>query len=168
MSSFYNNGEFNSQLGFVIGGFVDFEINEKVHIKPELLYSKQGSEYRLNMENFHPSDFDPTIMNVNYIAKIDENFILLPVMVDYFLSRKVNIEFGPQFGFLINQAISDNNENLSFGNNDPANFELGLNVGLGYNLSDKIRVGARYDFGITDRDELKSSVFQLALNYKLK
>lgn len=158
--------EFNGKIGFHIGGFFKLGLTEKLKLKPELLYSMQGAEYeiKLGLELQDPND---PFFDEKYKVDIKESFILLPIMLDYYFNEKFDIEFGPQFGFVISHKISDNNETFNFASDDYDKFEIGLNLGLGYNFSEKYRIGLRYNYGIMERDNLKSSVFQIGLDYKI-
>lgn len=37
-----------TKVGFYLGGFVSFAINEKISIRPELLYAQQGSGFNID------------------------------------------------------------------------------------------------------------------------
>jgi hypothetical protein len=161
------NGNFNGRIGYNIGGFFNLKLSEKVNLKPELLFSKRGAEYVMSLENFVLHDYDPVITSTNYTANIKEYLILLPIMIDYYLTESFNFELGPQIAYVISQDVSDNNENISFKGGKFDKFEAGLNLGIGYNFAEKYRIGFRYNYGITERDGYNSSVFQLDLNFKI-
>jgi len=68
-----------SESGFYIGAVVDFTIDEKFHIQPELLY-----------------------------ASIDDSDgILLPIMARYYVSDKFNLQAGPQIVFSLEDTPED-------------------------------------------------------------
>lgn len=41
-------------------------------------------------------------------------------------------------------------------------FGLGLGIGLGVDITDSILISSRYSFGITDRTEFSSSLFDIS------
>jgi len=160
--------EFNGKIGFHIGGFFKLGLTEKLKLKPELLFSMQGAEYEISLVDIEIQDPNDPFFVDKYKVDIKESLILLPIMLDYYLNEKFDIEFGPQLGFVISHKTSDNNETFNFEIDDSEKFEIGLNLGLGYNFSDKYRIGLRYNYGIMERDNRKSSVFQIGLEYKIK
>jgi len=157
---------FNGKIGFHIGGFMRYKFSEKLMLKPELLFSTQGAEYLLDTSEIIIDPNNPTFNN-NYKADINEYMLLLPILLDYYFNPKFDVEFGPQFAYVVSNEITDNNDNieLSLGNYDK--FEVDLCLGIGYNFSEKYRVGLRYNFGITERNNRKSSVFQLGLQFRI-
>jgi len=160
--------DFNGKIGFHFGGFLKLRLTDDLKLKPELLFSMQGAEYELNLDSFIIGPYvDPSFSNV-FKADIKENLILLPIMLDYCLNENFDIEFGPQLGLVISHDISHNNAILYYETGDYDKFEIGLNVGIGYNFTENYRIGARYNYGILERNNRKSAVFQIGLEYKMK
>ena len=160
--------EYNGKIGFHIGGFVVFGITEKISIRPEILYSQQGSDFSINASDLNI--FDPGDDFFASIAgEIKESLILLPIMFEYRVSESFDLELGPQLAYLIKRDLTyDNNQNLfPIRNDDSEKFEIGINLGLGYSFAEKYRIGLRYNYGIIERQNLHSSVIQLGMNYKL-
>lgn len=141
----------NNVFDIHFGVFADFEIFEKFSIQPELLYSKQGSE-----------------VNNGDVIKLD--YLAIPFMAKYYLSKNVSVEAGPQMSFLINDELKYENATGSGAIDlDASSFDFGLNFGFGYNISSHLLVQARYNLGITtigENPDIKNSVFQLSLGYK--
>lgn len=175
-SSFADNNDddipadYKGKIGFHLGGFVEFEISEKISIRPELLYSQQSSDFTINgadLNIFNPND-DIFITSIN--GEIKESLLLLPIIVEYSLSEKFNLEFGPQFGYSLNREVEFEDNPLGGGfirNDDEEKFELGVGLGVGYSLSDDLGISLRYNYGIIERQNLNTSVIQLGMNYKL-
>ena len=157
---------FNGKIGFHIGGFMRYKFSEKLMLIPELLFSTQGAEYVFNTSGIIIDPNDPTFNN-NYKADIKENLLSLPIMLDYYFNPKFDIEFGPQFAYVVSNSITDNNDDIELSKGNYDKFEFDINLGLGYNFAEKYRIGLRYNFGITERNNLKSSVFQLGLQFKI-
>jgi hypothetical protein len=158
--------ETNAKIGFHLGGFLSFKLTGNFRIKPELLFSTQNAEIEFS-ENINMGDPNDPVFGNRFKADIKQNLILLPIMADYYFSENFDLEFGPQFGYVINQDITDNNNDFSFGNDDYDKFEVALNVGAGFTFAESYRIGLRYNYGITERDNNKSSVLQFGLSYKL-
>lgn len=144
---------FDSKTGFTAGIFLGVKFSEKFAIQPELLYSQQGGDFEFG-------DFDLSYVNI-------------PVIFKYYLFHGLNIQAGPQFGFVVDDKISFDaiGDGVSEGvkTND---FDVSGVVGLGYDLPLGLRISARYNFGLTDVFEEggkavdvggKNSVISLAL-----
>ncbi|MGF1556389.1 outer membrane beta-barrel protein, partial [Paucihalobacter sp.] len=76
----------DNKTGFHAGAFAALKFNDKVALQGELLYSQQGAK-------FSPGDFNLDYVNV-------------PVIVKYYLVQGLNIQLGPQFGFLVDDNIN--------------------------------------------------------------
>lgn len=155
------------KIGWHLGGFLRIGLTENLSLKPEVLFSAQGAKYVLDISFINPNPFDPTISSTNYEANIREYLVLLPVILDYYISDAFDVELGPQLGYLLDYKISDNSKDLTYGSGAYDKFEMALCLGLGYAIGDQYRMGLRYDYGILERNNLKSSVFQLVFDYKL-
>ncbi|HZH70094.1 MAG TPA: porin family protein [Flavobacteriaceae bacterium] len=130
-----------NKTGFHGGVFLGLKFNDKIALQPELLYSQQGAEFDM--------------------GKVDLNYINVPVIVKYYLVQGLNIQLGPQFGFVVDDNIS----NAIF---EAEDFDVSGVVGAGYDFPFGIRLDARYNFGFTDvvKDTgSKNGVFSIALGY---
>lgn len=134
--------EFESKTGFVGGIFLGIKFNEKLAIQSELLYSQQGAK------------FDA--------GDIDFSYVSVPVLFKYYLIQGLNIQAGPQFGFVVDEDVPDVIDNIIESND----FTTTGVVGLGYDLPMGLRVSARYNFGLTEVFEGgKNSVVSLAVGF---
>ncbi len=156
--------DFNGKIGFHIGGFLSLNLTNNLILNPELLFSTQSAEYELKTGLIGS---DEPLNNINYKADIKQNLILLPIMLDYHFNNNISIEIGPQAGYVVNQNVTDNNDNLSYGNGSFDKFEMAVNLGIGYSFSNDYQIGLRYNYAIIERDNTKSSVFQISFNYSL-
>jgi hypothetical protein len=175
-SSFMDNNEddipadYKGQIGFHLGGFAKFKLSGKISIKPELVYSLQGSNFTINGSDLNiVSQDDIFITSID--GEIKESIILIPIILEYKLNKKLNLEFGPQFGYSLNRDVEYDNNPFNFigflRNDDEETFEIGIGLGFGYALSDDLGVSLRYNYGIIERQNLNTSVFQLGMYYKL-
>lgn len=142
------NTDLDNKTGFVGGAFLGLNFNEKAGILVEALYSQQGAKFELG-------EFDISYLNV-------------PVLFKYKLIQGLNLQVGPQFGFVVDDKVSFDSV---VGGAETAvetnSFDTSGVVGLGYDLPMGLRVSARYTFGfseITD-DGGKNSVITLAVGY---
>ncbi len=135
---------FDAKTGVTAGLFVAARFN-MLSVQAELLYSEQGAESSL--------------------TDIEFNYVQLPILAKLHFLRVLNLQFGPQFGYLANYDDYENSEKLDFS----------LLAGLGAHLGN-FRIDARYNFGLTNpfNDEginingyqsTKNEFFSLAIGY---
>ncbi|MES2812079.1 MAG: porin family protein [Bacteroidota bacterium] len=142
---------YDSKIGLLVGGFAEIKLSDKFAVQPELLFSGVGAKV------------DDVSLNLNYLA--------IPVMAKYFATEKFSVEAGPQIGFLMSAKakLDGESEDIkdSFNSTD-----LGLNLGAGYDFTENISAGLRYNLGlsniIADSGDFKGSnnAFSLAVAYK--
>ncbi|MDP2685791.1 MAG: porin family protein [Aequorivita sp.] len=142
--------DLSSKTGFQAGIFAGIKFTDKVGVQADILYSQQGAE------------FDS--------GKFDLNYINVPVVLKYYLVQGLNVQAGPQFGFILDDDIYVD----AFGTNSiDANAEktdVSAVIGAGYDFPFGVRLDARYNFGLTevsktDNFEGKNNVFSIALGY---
>lgn len=140
----------SNKTGFQAGIFGGIKFSEKIGIQADMLYSQQGAE-------FDGGEFDLTYINV-------------PIVLKYYIIQGLNIQAGPQFGFVVDDKISFDVFGDISRKAKAENFDLSGVVGAGYDFPMGIRLDARYNFGLTDVSKIdgadgKNSVFSVALGY---
>jgi len=140
---------FSNKTGFLAGVFVGAKFGDKIGIQADLLYSQQGAE-------FDAGSFDLTYVNV-------------PVVLKYYLFKGLNLQAGPQFGFIVNDDITSVPGSI-FDNAKAESFDLSGIVGVGLDLPFGVRLDGRYNFGLsevvkTNTNNFKNSVISLSLGY---
>ena len=149
---------FKNRAGFHGGAFMLVKIS-KVGIQPEVLFSKQGSKFTLD-GNKLSSNFD---------------YINVPIMIKLYTVAGINLQLGPQIGFLANAggdaisgATSIENTKSLYKKSD-----LSAAFGVGWDLPFGLMVEGRYNLGLSkiqdnpDLDATKNQVIQVSLGYKL-
>ncbi|WP_372757110.1 porin family protein [Mariniflexile sp.] len=175
-------------LGYHLGGLAEIKINEKFLLQPELLYSLLGGK----IEDSFSFDDEGTTFNTKYKEDVKLAYLQLPVMAKYQIVNKLNLEIGPQIGYLLS-GKSDYDVTMNFdgesitdsGSEDikdqVKSLDFGLNFGLGYELSNKMIIQGRYHLGLSnindteasfdedsvDRGSVKNSSFQVSVLFKL-
>jgi hypothetical protein len=138
----------SNKTGFQAGVFAGIKFTDKVGIQADVLYSQQGAEF----------DF----------GKFDVNYVNIPIVLKYYLVQGLNVQAGPQFGFVLDDDIYDDSFGVHSVEGNAEKSDVSAVVGAGYDFPFGIRVDARYNFGFTDvlKDEKsKNNVFSLALGY---
>jgi hypothetical protein len=130
-----------TRTGLNFGAFATIKFNDKIALQGDVLYSQQGAE-------------------LLDIGKVDLDYINVPVVLKYYLVKKLNIQVGPQFGFLVND------DDLNSESMDIAGV-----VGIGLDLPLGFRIDGRYNFGLTeifpDVSGLKNNVFSLSVGWSI-
>ena len=118
----------STRVGFLVGTFAEIKVAQKFSIQPELLYSTQGLKYDG--------------------GKLLLDYLNVPVLVKYYVESKFSLEAGPQIGFLLSAKDKFDGKSVSREVDTKDEYEkidFGLNFGLGYNLTEKLSIGARYN-----------------------
>jgi hypothetical protein len=127
------------------GVFAALKFGDKLAIQPELLYSQQGAELD--------------------VGNVDLSYVNVPVAIKYYLFKGLNLQAGPQFGFVVDDNVKEvNNGNLG----EAKTGDVSGLVGLGYDLPFGLRVDGRYVFGLSDtftERQGKNSVYTLSVGY---
>ncbi|HYC83928.1 MAG TPA: porin family protein [Chryseosolibacter sp.] len=152
---------YKSRTGFHGGAFALIKIT-KIGIQPEVIFSQQGSKVEIDNENYEN--------NFSYLN--------IPIMLKLYLAAGINLQLGPQFGFVtkatgpvynsVTQEWSEEDVKETLKGSD-----ISAGLGAGWDLPFGLTIDARYNLGLSrmndkdQPDEAKNQVFQLSLGYKL-
>lgn len=166
--------EYKNQFGFYVGGFYKTEITNKWKFQPELLFALQGS--KINTKENPLTDFNgkplPGTNTFDFEYEIYELTISIPLPIKFYFSEGFYMESGPQFGFIVDRNITtsqfllDGNDN-SFVREGNDNFDFGVCLGTGYDISKSLSLNVRAFTGLIKRDDIKSFVFNFGIEYNL-
>ncbi len=137
---------YNSRTGYHVGAFANFKFT-KIAIQPELIYSVQGA------------DVSGSNLELGYIN--------VPILLKFYLIGGLNIQAGPQFGFLSSATQGGTDiKNLVKGS------DTSIALGAGFDISNFV-IDARYNLGLSEIQDAaaasatKNQVFQLSVGFKL-
>ena len=180
------NGDYTdnnkAMVGFHVGALAEIGITEKFFFQPELLFSTQGAKIE------ESEDFDDFGIGFGYGRKVKLNYINVPLMGKFYVTKGLNVELGPQVGFLMSakQKVSGSLGLVEFETEDDEDvkdryksIDFGVNFGAGYKLNNGLFFNARYNLGlanITDEDfendvidlegvNTKNGVFQFSVGF---
>lgn len=147
----------DNRTGFHGGAFALFKF-AKFGIQPELIFSKQGSSFKANTSDFE-ANFD---------------YINIPVILKLYLVAGLNLQAGPQFGFLttseIKETVSGITTTTDVKDQLSKKSDTSIALGAGWDLPFGLTIDARYNFGLSEMNlngsDLKNKVIQLSLGYK--
>lgn len=195
-------------IGFNFGGFIEYKINDRLSIQPELLISIQGNKLELISEYYNIEYYDD-MYNYEYNKETFSQrpklyYLNIPVLLKYKVFEKVNLDFGPQFGILLSAKSKWIYDDFNYPSEYESiivdllrrgeytflgesvivkkgmkRFDLGLHIGMSYELNEKLFIQFRYIHGVSTIDEystigddykswrLKNRVFQLSVGYRI-
>lgn len=158
-----NAGEnYKNRTGFHGGAFVLFKIT-KIGIQPELLFSQQGSTVEVN----------GTDLEANF------NYINIPILLKLYLAGGINLQAGPQIGFVskaeVEQFVSGSSgaTTMTDVKDQLKGNDVSLALGAGWDLPFGLTLDARYNLGLSEindaagSEEAKNQVFQVSVGFKL-
>ena len=152
---------YKARTGWHAGGFVLMKFS-KIGIQPEILFSQQGSKIKVSGSD----------LNANY------SYLNIPVIVKLYTVAGINLQAGPQFGFLT-KAESDYNPITGQSYNSTQDVksaykksDVSLALGVGWDLPFGLTLDGRYNLGLSDMSdeakyETKNQVWQISVGYKL-
>ncbi len=167
--------DYNFQLGFYVGGFYKVQLEEKWQFQSELLLALQGSKVGTKdnpLTGFNGVPISNTA-TFDFDYNVYELTISIPLLLKLYVFEEFYLESGPQFGFVLNRKITssqvllDGNDN-SFVKEDGDNFDFGVSLGVGHDISDDLSVNLRTFSGLVKRnDNIKSFVINFGIEYNL-
>lgn len=139
------------------GVFVESEFSDKFSLQTELLYSSQGFQFSSDLralEN-NGATFDENDFRTN----VQLNYLTVPILGKFALNDRLKVEFGPQFGFLLNQVskiknLDQRDETIPDNRTTtPGNFQLdyGVVAGLALDINDVLAIEPRFYIGLRNR-----------------
>jgi len=152
-----------NRLGWYGGGFSQISIHNKLFFQSEINFSSKGYRYE------DLSDGKMSAMKLNYLT--------LPLLVGYGIDNKTKVSVGPELGYLVKAINNFNAGNVDATSSFPKKIDVGLAVGLQYDLIKSFGIEARYIYGLktfyqTDVSGLRRSdywaanrAFQLGIYY---
>ena len=144
----------DSRIGLHAGGFAHIHLAPQWALQPELLYSAEGGKV----------DFGG-----GSEATYKNDYVNIPLMVQYMFDNGFRIEAGPQLGLLVNSEIEDEQGNEAEADDTFKSTNVSLGFGLNYLSHSGFGVGGRYNLGVSNiaegSGEAKGRAFQISLFY---
>lgn len=159
-------------FGYQIGTTLNIPMSDKFSFQPELAIQSISNGYYY--KNEYSNGYLIEDITYRYL------FINIPLDFKYAISKKVNIDFGPNIAYLLsNKKKATYEENLDgnfYSSSSVKNVtsaskkvNFGANLGVNYNFNDKVYTGLRYTLFISSyqniRDTMSNSVFALSVGY---
>ncbi|MBU0940371.1 MAG: PorT family protein [Bacteroidetes bacterium] len=140
-----NSDVYDTVTAFNLGAVAEIPLSEKISFQPEILFSGQGYSFG------------------NDIAAL--NYLNVPLMGKYYVTKGLSLEAGPQVGFLLSAKTDNADVKNLF-----KKIDFGVNAGLGYKLENGLNFSARYNLGLSNISSVanttnKNAVVQLSVGY---
>ena len=164
------------RFSYHIGGFVRYQIYDKIDLQSGLFFSSQGGSWSVEFIEDSASA-DISLDRTNFVY----NYLNLPLLLKYNLSEVWSIKTGPQIGLLLSADIKNQ---YSFVDGVQNNFDSDIKdflnpidlswvLEFGYEFKSGVLIDVTYNLGLNNTVESESSslkrknrVFQLSLGYK--
>lgn len=153
--SFYEKWGYRYRPAFHIGLYSKYNLNKRLSINPELLFSRKGYSYDRTSEG--PNAYE----HLNYLN--------LPIMAGFNLFNSTDLLFGPEFGYLFSSKEIYNK------------FDFGFSTGINFFARERINLSFRYSHGLTsvvdtdtyqlptnEKVDFQNKAFQFSIGYRLE
>ncbi len=164
---------YKGKIGYYVGGYFNIGLSDKLSLRPELMMVNQGTKFSRSV----PYGLGPDLNNENMESNLNDLSILIPVTFRYELVGRLFLELGPQVGYLVKRTevfkktpfdSSVEGAKSKYPLSQFDRFDFGLNGGLGFDLTDRLELNARYSWGLIELDDhYKTSVVSLGLGFKI-
>jgi hypothetical protein len=147
--------------GYSAGAYADIKLGSKWSIQPEVLFNQVSAD---TSDKFS----DLVDFNAGKVSKIKLNYLSIPLLLNYNISKGISLQAGPQYGILMSQdknLLEDGKEAFKKG-------DFSMLGGLQIKFS-SIRLYGRYAIGlnnisdVTNNDKWKNQSIQLGIGLTL-
>lgn len=154
-----------SKVGFAGGVFANIPVSEMFSIQPEVMYSQMGSKVT--------NSYSGTVLGNNFTSKssatLNLDYVTVPLMLQFRATPAFYVEAGPEFGFLVSAKTKDASTTVVNGSTTTttsesgdvkdyfSGFNMGVGLGLGYDITPNFGISARYVAGFTDINKKDSN-----------
>jgi hypothetical protein len=148
----------DSRLGAHLGVTAHIHLAPEWAVQPELLYSQEGGVVR-------------NLAGANSRAKYKNDYVNIPLMLQYMFDNGFRVEAGPQLGLLVRSRIEDQNDVEVDADDVFKSTNVSAGFGLNYLSYSGLGIGGRYNLGLSNVGEgsrkIRQNTFQISLFYML-
>ncbi len=147
----------DSRIGPHLGILAHIHLSPQFALQPEVVYSAEGGIWNNIVSN--GDEF-----------KFKNDYINIPLMLQYMFDNGFRLEAGPQLGLLVSSKAEDVNTEEEDDRKDTfKSTNVSLGFGLNYLSHSGLGIGGRYNLGVSDivkgAGEAQGRVFQISLFY---
>jgi hypothetical protein len=155
------NDEF--RYGYHLGGFMEIGLGDKFSIQPEVLWNQVNTRVDSSFKAVYQN-----ALSISNYQDVKLNYLSIPLILNYKLSKAFSIQAGPQYGILLDQQKNlVQNGQEAFKNGD-----FSMVGGVQLKIS-KLRLSGRYVAGLTnisdisDQNKWTSQGWQFSVGFGL-
>lgn len=133
------------------GFFISVPLTDNLRVQPEVLYVNKGNQSRI-------------VPRRSFTPRYNLHYINLPIILQYHVLNRLMVELGPEFGYLLSAGTNLNASGSIVSFSPPPefpsfheqllssfrDFDIAINLGMGYVLSDRWSLNLRYNLGLYD------------------
>lgn len=138
------------QLNYQAGAFMEYRFTNRFSIAPEVVFAAQGGKY----DEFHYDELSNSVFDVKITEHV--NYINIPVMFKFYVIPALSIDLGPQLGVNVysKYTVESKDKKLNYKEtfdqkDDTKTVDVGVGLGLTYNITNDVFVQGRYTLGVT-------------------
>lgn len=154
---------FNDQFtyGYSAGAFMEVKLSKKLGIQTEAVFNQVTTDTSDRFSELYK-------INAGKISNIKLNYLSIPLMLNYYVSKGIVLQAGPQYGILLNQSRNL----LENGKDAFKQGDFAMLAGLQLKIA-SIRVYGRYAIGLTNlndidnRDKWKNQSIQVGVGFAI-
>ena len=154
---------FNEQFtyGYHAGAFVQIKLGKRLELQPEVVFNQVNTDTSSQFSQLYK-------INSGTISNIKLNYLSIPLILNYKLSKGISIQAGPQYGILLDQQ----KDLLQNGKSAFKDGDLSLLAGMQIKFA-SFRVYGRYVVGlnnindIDNQDKWKNQSVQLGVGFAI-
>jgi len=168
LASMSNIEQSKFRTGYFAGGVAEYSFCNYFGLQTELLYSLQGVQ-------FNGETTVGDMMGIKTEGALRINYINIPLLAKFRVMEGLWAEAGPQFGFAVmakSKLDMVDHESMGFHKMDRDTYkthDTSLAFGFSVGCSEKVRLVARYQLGLTDvTSGSRNRVLQLGLDYRFR
>lgn len=147
--------------GYSAGVYADIKVSNKWSIQPEVIFNQVSTDTSDRFSDLYK-------INADKISKIKLNYLSIPILLNYNVSKGISLQAGPQFGVLMSQS----KDLLQEGKDAFKSGDFSMVGGLQLKFS-SIRLYGRYAIGLSNindidnRDSWKNQSIQLGIGFTI-
>jgi hypothetical protein len=167
-------------FGMHAGVVFQAKISPSFYIQPEILFSQQGAK----VESMRTVSLEGTNFDIQGTAIQKLQYLNMPLLAKFSLSKKLNLEAGPHVSYLLQSKTTietlTTSTNPDYAPSKEVNmpdtkdafntFDVGATLGLGYQLLNGVFFQGRYNLGFIkplkkETYDSRNGVLQLSVGY---
>lgn len=136
-SSYDGNRPYHPLIAFNINAHINFKSKSFWAVSIEPGFIQKGELIRYDDDD------------KNKDVRIINNYIQVPVFVDFFPTKRLSLSVGPEFAVMLNAKAKSKDDSNDISDMYDEKFEISAIVGINYNVIKYIDIGLRYSRGLT-------------------